>query len=175
MAALVSFPPPASQGLRTGSDPERQPIAIPRRLRRPLRIPKLQSGGACPVSRRHVVTDQFAPALGPGPAYPAVFDDQSVLHFVGSAFPPPWTGQKVLWIVGRTYRGPILIRGHQVGGKWWIGFDGFQSRPWSEMHIRGTGAWSGYPSYTRVRGAGCFAYQVDGTSFSRVIVFRAEP
>ena len=29
------------------------------------------------------------------------------------------------------------------------------------------------PSYTRVRGPGCYAYQVDGTSFSRVIVFEA--
>ena len=29
------------------------------------------------------------------------------------------------------------------------------------------------PSYTRVRGPGCYAYQIDGTTFSRVIVFRA--
>jgi hypothetical protein len=28
-------------------------------------------------------------------------------------------------------------------------------------------------SFTRVRGAGCFAYQVDGTSFSSVVVFEA--
>jgi hypothetical protein len=30
------------------------------------------------------------------------------------------------------------------------------------------------PSYTRLRGPGCYAYQVDGTSFSRVVVFRAD-
>ena len=28
-------------------------------------------------------------------------------------------------------------------------------------------------TYTRVRGGGCYAYQVDGTGFSEVIVFRA--
>ena len=28
-------------------------------------------------------------------------------------------------------------------------------------------------SFTRVRAGGCYAYQVDGTNFSRVITFRA--
>jgi hypothetical protein len=170
-AALVAYPPPASQGLRSGTDPERTRVVIPRRLRRPLRVPF----GSCHVSERHVVSDQLSPALGPGPAYPAIFDEQSTLHYGGTAFPSPWTGQKVLWIVGPEYRGPILIRGHQIDGKWWVGFDGYQSRPWSEMHVRGTGKWLGYPSYTRVRDAGCYAYQIDGTTFSRVIVFRAAP
>jgi hypothetical protein len=36
----------------------------------------------------------------------------------------------------------------------------------------GTG-WQNLPSFTRLRAAGCYAWQVDGTSFSRVIVFRA--
>ena len=97
------------------------------------------------------------------------------MHYGGAAFPSPWTGQKVLWIVEPRYRGPILIRGHQIGGKWWVGFDGLPSRPWSEMRVRGTGDWLGYPSYTRVRGSGCYAYQIDGLSFSRVIVFRTAP
>jgi hypothetical protein len=43
------------------------------------------------------------------------------------------------------------------------------------MHLRGTGKWLGYASYTRMREAGCYAYQVDGTTFSRVVVFRAAP
>jgi hypothetical protein len=30
-----------------------------------------------------------------------------------------------------------------------------------------------WPSFTRVRKPGCYAYEVDGTSFSEVIVFRA--
>jgi hypothetical protein len=29
------------------------------------------------------------------------------------------------------------------------------------------------PSYTRLRAPGCYAYQIDGTTFSRVIVFAA--
>lgn len=31
------------------------------------------------------------------------------------------------------------------------------------------------PSTTRVRAPGCYAYQVDGTTFSSVIVFGAKP
>jgi len=174
-AALVAYPPPASQGLRVGPDPERTRTRIPRALRRPLHIPEPRPDGTCPVSARHVVSAQFSPALGPGPVYPAIFDEQSTLHYGSAVFPPPWTGQKVLWIVGPEYRGPILIRGHQIGGTWWVGFDGLQSRPWSEMRVKGTGDWLGYPSYTRVRGSGCYAYQVDGRSFSRVIVFRTAP
>jgi hypothetical protein len=37
------------------------------------------------------------------------------------------------------------------------------------------GAWPNRPSYTRVRAAGCYAYQVDSARFSEVIVFEAQP
>jgi hypothetical protein len=29
------------------------------------------------------------------------------------------------------------------------------------------------PSYTRLKGPGCYAYQIDGATFSETIVFRA--
>lgn len=32
----------------------------------------------------------------------------------------------------------------------------------------------GRPSYTWLRALGCYGYQIDGRTFSRVIVFRAE-
>jgi hypothetical protein len=35
--------------------------------------------------------------------------------------------------------------------------------------------WRSAGTYTRVRAAGCYAYQIDGTTFSRVVVFRAVP
>jgi hypothetical protein len=31
----------------------------------------------------------------------------------------------------------------------------------------------GHPSYARVRAPGCYAFQIDGTMFSRIIVFEA--
>jgi hypothetical protein len=173
--ALVAYPPPASQGLSPGPPRDRSFVAIPRRLRRPLHLPRIAPGSPCPVSGRHSVNSLYGPALGSGPVYPAAFDKQSTLYFGGASFPPPWTGNRVLWIVGDSYRGPVLIRGHQLGGRWWVGFEGGK-RPASELRLdaRRPG-WKDFPTYTRVRVAGCYAYQIDGTSFSRVVVFRAAP
>ena len=35
-------------------------------------------------------------------------------------------------------------------------------------------AWRQFPSFTRLKAPGCYAYQVDGDGFQTVIVFRAE-
>jgi hypothetical protein len=173
-ATLAAYPPPGTQGLRAGEPADWAHVTIPRRMRRRLHLPKLTRGPECPVSARHVVAAQYGPGLGAGPAYPAGFDEQSTLHYAGSIFPRPWTGNKVLWYVDAAYRGPVLIRGHQLDGKWWIGFEGGR-HPTSELRLRGGTTWRDFPSYTRVRAAGCYAYQIDGLTFSRVIVFRAAP
>jgi len=73
------------------------------------------------------------------------------------------------------YQGPVLIRGRQVGGPAAVGF-GEGHTPYDELQLLGKamGAPPGeWPSFTRVQAPGCYAYQVDGTSFSKVIVFRA--
>jgi hypothetical protein len=38
---------------------------------------------------------------------------------------------------------------------------------------RGAGGWLNEATYTRVRAAGCYARQIDGRDFTRVITFRA--
>jgi hypothetical protein len=179
-AALVAYPPPRTQGLRPGSAPDRGSLPLPAELKRPLHLPRLARGAPCPVSAREEISPDFAPALGPGPVYPIGFDGRSTLHYRGSAFPAPWTGSKVLWVAAPSYQGPIRIRGHQLNGRWWVGFDGRSGRPYSEMRLlRATanaGAeWRQFPSYTRVRARGCYAYQIDGTTFSYPVVFRAAP
>jgi hypothetical protein len=35
--------------------------------------------------------------------------------------------------------------------------------------------WRQTGTTTRVRASGCYSYQIDGTTFSRVVVFRAAP
>ena len=87
---------------------------------------------------------------------------------------------KVLWVVSASYRGPVLVRGHQLDGTNWLGFAS-GARPLSELQIppaqQGSPrTWRAFPSYTRVRaGAGCYAYEIDGTTFSRVLVFQLKP
>jgi hypothetical protein len=62
-----------------------------------------------------------------------------------------------------------------------VGFDGQGGRPYSEMRFPGTAdtpaePWRIFPSYTRVRKhKGCYGYQIDGLTFSYIVVFAAAP
>ena len=160
-------------------------------LHRPLHLPTLAPGALCPVSSVAPLNfDKYGVArgIGPGPAYPiGLAQPGSLLGFV---YPPPsefagskWSGGKVLWFVSPSYRGRVLIRGGRLDAPGALRFNHGLLPP-TEMRIP-IGARGGYPagialvgqryrpSNTRLRAAGCYAYQIDGTSFSRVIVFRA--
>jgi hypothetical protein len=83
----------------------------------------------------------------------------------------------VLWVVDPSYHGPVLVRGGRLDGPDSVRFDGGRE-PARQLRLlpptgNTTGGWANYPSYTRLRAAGCYGYQIDGTSFSKVIVFRA--
>lgn len=163
------------------------PLGTFARLERPFHTPTLPPGRACPTSgqdpRGNLSRIGFVgPAWGGGPAYPGIFspnqtkpvllyDDPipgaSLIH--GSA----WFGQKVLWVVDRkANREPILIRGRRVDAFDRVHF-GLALDPVLQMTISRRS--NNQPSTTRVRGPGCYAYQVDGPSFSSVIVFEAAP
>jgi hypothetical protein len=99
-------------------------------------------------------------------------------NFAGSQ----WGGQKVLWAASPRYRGPVLIRGRQLDGSHAAGF-GADRVPVAEMQVLSAGAfspgeppgWREWPSFVRLRAGGCYAFQIDGTTFSTVIVLRATP
>jgi len=102
-----------------------------------------------------------------------------VLQFTYPPEPPSqfagseWSGAKVLWFVAPRYRGPVLIRGGRLDHPDRLRFNRGMVPP-LEMRIHKV--FSGprdRPSYTRLRAPGCYAYQVDGTNFSRVVVFQA--
>ena len=78
--------------------------------------------------------------------------------------------QKVLWFVHPRSAGPVLIRGRRLDGPGLVRFDRGKL-PAAELRIpAGT---EERPSFTRLRSAGCYGYQIDGASFSRIVVFRA--
>lgn len=158
--------------------------AVPEALRRPLKIPSIEASTACPVSEPNPeIWSRAAPALGPGPLGPVGLGSHATLRFrpfAGSE----WGGQKVLWVAVPGYDGPALIRGGRVDGYGGVGFNvngsgppfaELQLPPGNEPERINRGGYREWPSYTRVRLPGCYAYQVDGTNFSYVIVFRAEP
>jgi hypothetical protein len=156
---------------------------VPVTLRRIMHLPRLAAGAGCPVSRSRVVSSQFGPALGAGPAYPVglgggvlqITPPSRGTVFAGSG----WGGNKVLWVIAPLYRGPVLVRGGRIDQLGGMGFDAGNTytRSYSELDLppaaSGGHGWRGAPSHTRVRAPGCYAYQIDGTDFSRVVVFRA--
>ena len=145
-------------------------------LRRPLRIPHLAAGAACPISHVDTRVDfarfGIARGIGRGPAYP-IGITRGVLYLAqatGSDAGSPWAGGKVLWFVHPRSRGPVLIRGRRLDGPGLVRFDHGQL-PAPELRLPAD--LRERPSLTRLRVPGCYAYQVDGTSFSRIVVFRA--
>jgi hypothetical protein len=136
--------------------------SVPAALERPLRLPGLGPGRSCPVSR------------GSGPVEPPRSPNLKLTRFQGSA----WQGAEVTWRSAPGYHGPVLIRGRQLGGAGVVGF-GEGHVPYDQLQLldpaQGTPRGPGrtWPSFTRVKAPGCYAYQVDGTSFSYVIVYRA--
>lgn len=144
---------------------------------RPLHTPTVRPSANCPVTRQwtarsaakipqHLLTPLV---LGPGPAYPGIFTDFALLRTRGVVQMVPhghgWLWNKVLWAVSLRYKGPVLVRGRQIDGPNTMRFD----RPnQSQLRI----AYDSQPSNTLVPSVGCYAWQMDGIGFSRVIVFR---
>jgi hypothetical protein len=152
---------------------------------RPLHVPTLAPGSACPAAMPHgTLRDQgglalpAAPAFGPGPAYPTLgVDSGTALLSYRVGFSPfeGWEGTKILWTVP-SYNGPYVVRGRRLDGNLdELKFD--QGPSWSnKLHgeLRLVGPYPDLnPAATFLRAPGCYAYQVDGRGFSYLIVFEA--
>jgi hypothetical protein len=136
--------------------------AARRRLERPLRLPRVLHGASCPISRVSRAAPGVGATLGRGPAYPVLVDVHAGAN-------------KTLWAVRPSYVGPLLIRGRRLDGHgvlrfwpgrlrrmWWRGV-------WPEERRR----WRYGATATLVPSPGCYAFQVDGASFSERIFFAA--
>jgi hypothetical protein len=152
-------------------------------IRRPLHVPTLAAGGACPATEaegtlgeRGNLDAPGAAAFGPGPAYPTLASEggRAALHYLPNWGYEGWDGTKLLWTVPR-YNGPYIVRGRQLDGPNELQFD--QGPNWSnKLHdeLRLVGSYTRLnPAATFLRAPGCYAYQVDGRGFSYLIVFEA--
>ena len=154
-------------------------------FRHPLHLPKLAPGAPCPVSQPPAGVDfgsyHVGQGIGDGPAFPLGMPDGTLRIAPPRNFrSKAWGGQKVLWFVLPSYTGPVLIRGARLDGPGLVRFEIGNVPPAQLLITRGTATPNGEttaaryrPSYTRLKGAGCYAYQVDGVGFSTVVVFRA--
>jgi len=85
-----------------------------------------------------------------------------------------WAGTKALWTVPR-FAGPVLIRGRQLDGAGPLGLDigpQWKNEVLPEITLTGPRI-SLNPAATFVKTAGCYAYQVDTSRSSYLIVFEA--
>ena len=146
-----------------------------RRLERPLRLPPLPRGARCPRSRSSRAAPEITYSLGSGPAY-VNLGSPGGLAFLGDDLRiGGLIAHKTLWGVSPMYRGALLVRGRRVDGRsavrfgprrrtrsWWRGL-------WPEQRSR----WRYGGSDMFLPRAGCYAFQVDGASFSERIFFVA--
>jgi hypothetical protein len=169
---------------------------------RPLNQPALAADGSCPSDSSHdvkpvVTSGKGGPnfAFGPGPAY---------LSGIVQLYPGAFDNE--VWMIDASYRGPVLIRGHQVNGTGVVSFQ--EPTTFAGANFSGAGAappgpavvtvtigGTGFPFYaeldlpaaeatyaktswrlffarTHIDAPGCYAFQLDGFTFSTVIVFR---
>jgi len=156
------------------------------KLHRPLHLPRLAPGSACPVSR---VDPRFdwqrfqivgGSGIGRGPVYPGLGDSAGRLYTqADDQNGGPWARGKLFWYVRPSYRGRVLIRGRRLDGPQSVEFNG-DRLPLRELRIHQyeTVSWTGQPagsrgvpSDARVLSSGCYGVQIDGTAFSRIVVF----
>jgi hypothetical protein len=153
-------------------------------LHRPLHLPRLAPGAACPVSPVDPRIDWTrtnifgGSGIGRGPVYPGLGGSGGHLDArADDQYGGPWAGGKVFWYVAPRYRGRVLIRGRRLEGPQSLGFNG-RAVPARELRIHNYSvSWPGQPSGSRgipssvrVRSSGCYAVQIDGATFSRIVV-----
>ncbi|MEO7000220.1 MAG: hypothetical protein ABI068_00285 [Ktedonobacterales bacterium] len=167
---------------------------------RPLRLPVVAAGAACPTTTGRTVYSTFGFAVGAGPLYAVGFsqDDGASLAIppTGDAAvsPPGWAALiRVMLVSQPSYSGPALVRGGQLDGAHTLRFNGGieetsygyngdlagqPSLPAIHLIVTGAypaGSWYSEFIYVRFQAPGCYALQLDGLSFEEVITFRALP
>ncbi len=163
---------------------------------RPLLVPPLPPNKICPITHGQVLPyTGFAPGhaiVSPGPGgtdlpfySPATLSRYPLVS--GTPIPnSDWYHQKVVWFIQPSFTGPILIRGHQIGGPHSLRFTGglseqnYTGDPLAEpllpeLQIMGSPDAdypNGWGSDTRAQTPGCYIYQIDGTNFSGYFIFQ---
>jgi hypothetical protein len=153
--------------------------ALPAVLYRTLHLPGIAAGQTCPVtpggnsSNPYVTGQQY----GAGPVWMELGDrgDPSRgISVLGNPNPRDWHGLENVWLVAPGYQGPFTVRGARIDGQGTVGFGG---APTSAAFVEPPGpdpnssnGWRFPPGTIWVTTPGCYAFQIDGTSFSEIVV-----
>jgi hypothetical protein len=154
------------------------------RLMRPLHFPRV-AGARCPTSRgRYVATPTASGiALGSGPVRVFINNPGDLRHgmaHLGSTEFPGWLALKTHFFSVPAYQGPFLVRAKSLdrSGPIALGATPTQAGPLlmpPGPAANGAAGWREFPYSTFVKAPGCYAWQVDGLTFSKTIVVRMLP
>lgn len=158
---------------------------IPAALDRPLHFPALRSGEKCPASHGSPVNNSVfgGIALGNGPVRPIIGEQsvgdarRGIADLLTRTSTPPWLVVKTLWFSMPTYQGPFVIRAERLGRPGPIALG--ESPIIAPLVVppgptlNGGNGWRTAPGGTWVKSPGCYAWQVDGLTFSEIVVVRA--
>lgn len=149
-------------------------------LFRPYDVPSMAADGSCPTTASRDFDPAVRPGLGTGPIYPVGFGTDGTAQIseqgrVGDSYPI-----KVLWLSTPSYRGIGLVHGEQIDRLGQLRFSGRDQEQVGALRLTldswvfggtapGSRQWN---SYTWVRGPGCYAFRVEGETFSETIVFK---
>jgi len=159
---------------------------VPPVLDRPLHFPVVRPGERCPATPGRPISNPYLAgvALGTGPVRPLIASAGDLRHGIADLDPaetPGWREFKTLWFSVPAYQGPFVIRAQRLDGPGPILLGGSGALPANPHPIvlppgptlNGGGGWRTAPSGTWARSPGCYAWQIDGTTFSEVIVVHA--
>ncbi len=147
-------------------------------LSRPLHLPVLRPDQPCPTSHGTPINAVgfVGVALGVGPVHPLAGDTNGVAELTSRTQHPGWLAIKDLWFSEPGYQGPFLVRIRRLDG---AGPAGLLENPaLTSFYVPPGPTSTGTDGYREVTGAtwvtapGCLAWQVDGLTFSNVIVIR---
>lgn len=183
--ALAAAATGAGLSATSPSPPPSPNVTASQLLARPLHLPSLGPAGRCPVSVGKLGNTKYfgGRLFGRGPVRVDIGNVTDVARGrVGigtSTATPGWSAIETIWYALPSYKGPFVVRGAKIGGRGPIevvpGANGLGPGAGPLVVSAGPTAntFAGYrtqPGSTWVKGPGCYAWQVDGTSFSDVIV-----
>jgi hypothetical protein len=148
-------------------------------LSRPMRLPSVAAGSACPVTPIAHLTTGVTDPRGKGP-----------LYFGGPMPKGGFPFNKTVYTTVGGAQGPILLRGGRIDGAGRLKFSGSPADLAERAEIPpvtggepGSGSWAFYLAvldpgpdnalYVYPSTPGCYAIQVDAPSFEEVIVLQA--
>jgi hypothetical protein len=157
------------------------PVVSRSQLARPLRLPRLGRGQACPVSGGTPFTAGGTIgfggiAQGAGPVRPLVGNRKGVAHLARITTHRGWLAASTFWFSSPGYQGPYLVRARRLDGAGSVGLLDKPRRTSFLVQAAPTvDEADGYrqtPSATWMKQPGCIGWQIDGLNFSHVIVVR---